>query len=114
VIDGTDVFLCYSWTDKRRADELRNALIAAGLTVFQDEPGMRDYDHISERIDAALRSARVLVVLYTPLLPTSEYCRQEMHFALRRSYRLQRSRARVLAVVQSMDIAYVRPERLKH
>ncbi|GAB3967026.1 toll/interleukin-1 receptor domain-containing protein [Plantactinospora veratri] len=112
--DGTDVFLCYSWVDKRRADELRDALIDAGLTVFQDESGMRDYDHISGRIDTALRCTRVLVVLYTPSLPTSEYCRQEMHFALLRSYRLHRSRARVLAVVQGMDIASVRPGRLKH
>jgi len=89
VYHHTDVFLCYSWVDKLRADELRDALIGAGLTVFQDEPGMRDYDLISERIDAALRSARVLVVLYTPSLPTSEYCRQEIHFALLRSYRPQ-------------------------
>ena len=112
--DGTDAFLCYSWADKRRADELHGALTGAGLTVFQDEAGMRDYDHISGRIDAALRSTRVLVVLYTPSLPASEHCRQEMHFALLRSYRLHRSRARVLAVVQGMDIADVRPGRLKH
>jgi len=114
VYHHTDVFLCYSWVDKLRADELRDALIGAGLTVFQDEPGMRDYDLISERIDAALRSARVLVVLYTPSLPTSEYCRQEIHFALLRSYRLHRGRDRVLAVVQGMEIADVRPGRLKH
>lgn len=112
--DGTDVFLCYSWVDKRRADELYDALTEAGLTVFQDEPGLQDYDHISEGVDAALRSARVVVVLYTPSLPASEYCRQEMHFALLRSYRLHRSRARVLAVIQGMDIADVRPERLHH
>jgi hypothetical protein len=37
-----------------------------------------------------------------------------MHFALLRSYRLHRSRARVLTVVQGMDIADVRPGRLKH
>jgi tetratricopeptide (TPR) repeat protein len=112
--DETDVFLCYSWVDKHRADELRDVLIDTGLAVFQDEFGMRDYDHISERIDAALRSTRVLVVLYTPSLPTSEYCRQEMHFALLRSYLLHRSRTRVLAVVQGMDIEGVRPGRLKH
>jgi tetratricopeptide (TPR) repeat protein len=109
-----DVFLCYSWADKHRADELRRVLVDAGLTVFQDEFGMRNYDHISEHIDAALRSALVLVVLYTPSLPASEYCRQEIHFALLRSYRLHRSRARVLAVVQGVDIAAVRPARLKH
>jgi hypothetical protein len=109
-----DAFLCYSWVDKRRADELRAALVDAGLTVFQDDVGMRDYDHISGRIDAALRSTRVLVALYTPSFPTSEYCRQEMHVALLRSYRLHRSRARVLAVVQGMDIGDVRPARLKH
>ena len=74
---------------------------------------MRDFDHIPERIDAALRSARVLLVLYTPSLPSSEYCRQEMHFALLRSHYLHRRRGRVLAVVQGVDIADVRPGRLK-
>ena len=114
VTGESDAFLCYSWTDKSRADQLRKALTDAGLAVFQDEFGMRDYDHITERIDAALRSTRVLVALYTPSFPTSEYCRQEMHFALLRSYRLHRSRARVLAVVQGIDIGDVRPARLKH
>ncbi|GIM95511.1 hypothetical protein Ato02nite_073040 [Paractinoplanes toevensis] len=110
----TDVFLCYSWANKIRADALRDALTAAGLSVFQDESGMRDYDYLTERIDAALRATRALVVLCTPALLSSEYCRQEMHFALLRSYRLHRSRARVLTVLQGMEIADVRPERLKH
>jgi tetratricopeptide (TPR) repeat protein len=109
-----DVFLCYAWEDKHRADDLYHALVVAGLTVFQDERGMRDFDHIPERIDAALRSARVLLVFYTPSLPASEYCRQEMHFALLRSHHLHRRRTRVLAVVQGVDIADVRPGRLKH
>lgn len=109
-----DVFLCYAWKDKQQADDLYSALVAAGLTVFQDERGMRDFDHIPERIDAALRSARVLLVLYTPSLPSSEYCRQEMHFALLRSHYLHRRRSRVLAVVRGVDIADVRPGRLKH
>jgi hypothetical protein len=33
-------------TDKRWLDELRDALIAAGLAVFQDEPGMGDYGQL--------------------------------------------------------------------
>jgi TIR domain len=122
VVDGVfasaaerpDVFLCYAWEDKQQADALRLALEAVGLVVFQDEPGMRDFDYIPERIDAALRDSRVLIALYTPAFPASEYCRQELHFALLRSYYLHRRRTRVLAVVQRVDIAEVRPGRLKY
>ncbi len=112
--EENDVFLCYAWEDKQRADDLYGALVAAGLTVFQDERGMRDFYHIPERIDVALRSTGVLLVLYTPSLPSSEYCRQEMHFALLRSHYLHRRRIRVLAVLQGVEIADVRPSRLKH
>jgi tetratricopeptide (TPR) repeat protein len=111
--DGYDVFLCYAWEDKPQADALRAALTVAGLRVFQDDDGMRDYDYIPERIDTALRTSRALLALYTPAFPASEYCRQELHFALLRSYHLHRSRTRALAVVQHLDIEQVRPDRLK-
>jgi tetratricopeptide (TPR) repeat protein len=108
-----DVFLCYVWEDKTPADALRAALERAGLRVFQDDHGMRDYDYIPARIDAALRACLVLVALYTPAFPPSEYCRQELHFALFRSHYLNRRRTRVMAVVRDVDFAEVRPSRLK-
>jgi TIR domain len=95
-----DVFLCYVWEDKTQADALRTALERAGLRVFQDDHGMRDYDYIPARIDAALRDRLVLVALYTPAFPPSEYY-------------LNRRRTRVMAVVRDVDFAEVRPARLK-
>ncbi|MEW1719756.1 toll/interleukin-1 receptor domain-containing protein [Streptomyces sp. NPDC093109] len=112
--DGHDAFLCYAWEDKAQADALRAALTGFGLRVFQDHDGMRDYDCIPDRIDAALRGSHVLLALYSPAFLASEYCRQELHFALLSSYHLHRSRARVLALSQHLDIEEVRPERLKH
>jgi hypothetical protein len=113
VSEGFDVFLCYAWEDKRQADALRAALERAGLRVFQDESGMRDYDYIPAMIESALRRSRVLVALYTPAFPSSEYCRQELHFALVRSYALDRGRAGVMAVVRGVDFDDVRPARLR-
>ncbi|MFE2070599.1 tetratricopeptide repeat protein [Streptomyces sp. NPDC059467] len=114
VPDDHDVFLCYAWEDKAEADALHTALTEVGLRVFQDHAGMRDYDCIPDRIDAALRGSQVLLALYTPAFLASEYCRQELHFALLSSFRLHRSRARVLALAQHLDIEQIRPERLKH
>ncbi|MEU6198633.1 toll/interleukin-1 receptor domain-containing protein [Streptomyces sp. NPDC047061] len=112
--EGHDVFLCYAWEDKVQADALRTALTVLGLRVFQDHDGMRDYDCIPDRIDAALRGSHVLLALYSPAFLASEYCRQELHFALLSSYHLHRSRARVLALSQHLDIEQIRPTRLKH
>jgi tetratricopeptide (TPR) repeat protein len=108
-----EVFLCYAWEDKRQADALREALEDSGLTVFQDDIGMRDFDVIDARIDEALRQALVLVVLYTPAFPTSTYSRMELHLSLLRSRALDGRRARVLAVVRGVDFDAVRPGRLK-
>jgi hypothetical protein len=107
-----EVFLCYAWEDKSLADALRGAMESAGLTVFQDDAGIRDFDVIDERIDDALKSCLVLVALYTPAFPASPYCRRELHLALLRSKALDRRRARVLAVVRGVDVAAVRPSRL--
>jgi hypothetical protein len=65
-----EVFLCYAWEDKSLADALRAAMESAGLTVFQDDAGMRDFDAIDERIGDALKSCLVLA-LYTPAFPPS-------------------------------------------
>jgi tetratricopeptide (TPR) repeat protein len=108
-----DVFLCYAWEDKKQADALREAMQQAGLLVFQDDVGMRDFDLITERIDDALRACLVLVTLYTPAFPASEYCRQELHVSLLRSRALDRRRTRVLAVIRDVDFANVRPSQLK-
>src|SRR5215218_11134646 len=77
-----EVFLCYAWEDKQQADALRKAMETAGLSVFQDDAGMRDFDVIDARIDEALRRCLVLVALYTPAFPASPYCRKELHLSL--------------------------------
>lgn len=113
-MSGYDVFVCYVWEDKERADALVDALGRAGLRVFQDEKEVSDFHYLGGEIDEALRRSRTLLALYTPSFWASEYCRYELHFALRHAYALGRNRARVLAVVQAMEIADVRPGRLKN
>ncbi|SFJ97882.1 Tetratricopeptide repeat-containing protein [Amycolatopsis sacchari] len=108
-----DVFLCYVWEARPTAVLLQRALEERGLAVFRDETGMRDHDHIETRIDAALRASRTLVALTTPPFLTSEYCRQELHFALSRAHRLGPGRARVLSVLSEVPPADVRPQPLK-
>jgi len=55
-----DVFLCYAWEDKQRADDLYDALVAAGLTVIDDaaeglEIGLGPGDPATRAADAIRR-----------------------------------------------------------
>ncbi|MEM8926025.1 MAG: toll/interleukin-1 receptor domain-containing protein [Actinomycetota bacterium] len=108
-----DIFLCYAWEDKWRADPLRAALEQEGMHVFQDVGAMVDFDHIGDRVDAGLRGSRTLLVLYSQAMLESTYCRQELHVSLLRAERLGSERARVLAVVPEGRFDEVQPRRLK-
>ncbi|TCO55822.1 tetratricopeptide repeat protein [Actinocrispum wychmicini] len=108
-----DVFLCYVWEDKAEADALRAELEALHLNVFQDTK-MRVYDFIDGEINEALRHSRTLVMLHSPSFHNSEYCWQELHYALLRSYRLGLDRTRVMAVVKAGRMRAVRPDMVKN
>ncbi|MET7488531.1 tetratricopeptide repeat protein [Streptomyces sp. NPDC005538] len=107
-----DVFICYAWDDsKELADELHQALTEVGLNVFQDEPSMADWDEMAPEIRAALLSSRTLLPLVSPGFPRSSHCRQEVHLALDRAFRLGRT-DRVMAVTSGVRPDDIRPSEL--
>jgi tetratricopeptide (TPR) repeat protein len=107
-----DVFLCYAWENKDKADSLHKAMKVAGLRVFQDSE-MPVFDHIDTRIDGVLRGTRMLVALQTEDFHRSAYCWQELHFALLRSRSLGEPQTRVLAIPATGRVADVRPRMLR-
>lgn len=107
-----DVFFSYAWEDLAQATEIVEELRGLGLEVFQDFSQMRDYDDITEEIEAALRGSRSLVALYTPDFLPSAYCRLELYTALTRGYQLDRGTPRVFPLVRGMEFEEVRPRHL--
>jgi tetratricopeptide (TPR) repeat protein len=111
VIPSYDVFLCYSWADAEAADALHDALLAAGLSVFQDKVEGELYVPLGDSITRALSRSRTLVALMSPRLQDSPHCREELHLALSAAARLG-DESRVMAVVLDMSPDEVWPPEL--
>ncbi|MEU8816705.1 TIR domain-containing protein [Actinoplanes sp. NPDC048796] len=106
-----DVFLCYSWADGEAAGALHDALVDAGLSVFQDRVEGELYVPLGESVVEALNRSRTLVALMSPRLQDSPHCREELHLALSAAARLG-DEARVMAVVLDMSPDDVWPPEL--
>jgi TIR domain len=71
-----DIFLSYSSKDRERAALLAQALTLAGLTVFWDRKipaGMNYHEYLENQ----LKSARLVVVIWTPSAVASDWVRLE-------------------------------------
>ena len=78
----TDVFLSYNRTDQEQAKRFAEGLQAHGLVVWWDV-GLKageDYDEVTE---AALRSAKIVLVLWSPASVKSRWVRAEALLAQR-------------------------------
>ncbi|MFI1484199.1 tetratricopeptide repeat protein [Streptomyces sp. NPDC020747] len=112
-----DVFFCYSWKDKARADQLVELLAAEQvdgrpLRVFQDHRALEDYDQISASVQEGLRRSRCLVVLFSERTLRSHYCRAELRYALSAARRLGGTAQRVMPILHRTEYEDVRPQTL--
>jgi len=74
--NGTSVFLSYAREDRAKAQELVSALDAQKLTVWWD--GLVEGGHeFADKIEQALSSADVVVVLWSPASIHSHWVRDE-------------------------------------
>ncbi|KUO11277.1 tetratricopeptide repeat protein [Streptomyces sp. DSM 15324] len=116
-VEDFDVFFCYSWKDKSRADALvrlltEQSLDGRPLRVFQDHRALEDYDTISESVQEGLRRSRCLVVLYSEKTLKSYYCRGELRYALSAAQHLDGSTERVMPILHHTRYEDVRPQAL--
>ena len=78
------VFLSYAQADKDIADRVADALRRAGLRVWFDAWELAQGDSIADRIDQAVRSSDLLVVLLSPRSVESKWVQTELSAALAR------------------------------
>jgi hypothetical protein len=76
------VFLSYSHEDQPIAQELARELEERGAAVWFDEQMLTLGDDVSERINAAIRSSDVFLVLVSPAAGRSAWVRRELEVAL--------------------------------
>ncbi len=76
----TEVFLSYSHQDRDIARRYADALEAAGLSVWWDDH-LRSGEAFDEKIEAALRAAKAVVVLWSKTSVASRWVRAEATLA---------------------------------
>ena len=76
----TDVFISYSHQDRDVARRFADALEAAGLKVWWDDH-LRSGEAFDEKIEAALRAAKAVVVLWSKTSVASRWVRAEATLA---------------------------------
>jgi TIR domain len=64
------------------AMQLQRELQRHGVSAFLDETSLRLGDAAPAEMEATLRSACVVVVILTPAFAASEFCMEELHWAL--------------------------------
>jgi TIR domain len=80
-VTGTaDVFISYSHQDREVARRYADALSAVGLSVWWDDH-LRSGEAFDERIEAALRAAKAVVVLWSKTSVASRWVRAEATLA---------------------------------
>jgi hypothetical protein len=77
-----EVFLCYSSQDKISAQNLREALTQAGISVWQDQDRIEAGAFFSIQIEQAIRRSHAVIVLVTQAARESKWVRNEILFAL--------------------------------
>ncbi|OXM70612.1 tetratricopeptide repeat protein [Amycolatopsis vastitatis] len=108
-----DVFLSFTWSDIDEVLKLERALQAAGLRVFRDSEGIREFEGITGGLDAALTSSTVLLAYYSRRFPTRYACQWELTFAFLAAQAAGDPRRRVLVVNPESDGNHIAPVELQ-
>ncbi len=77
-----DIFLSYRSTDKKAAENLRNALEARGIRVWLDKDQIRPGDLFAEALETGLATSRAVGLLLTPDSLSSNWVKNEYYRAL--------------------------------
>ncbi|MEQ9354013.1 TIR domain-containing protein [Coleofasciculus chthonoplastes] len=78
----TQVFLAYAEADKGVMQQIRNRLWREGFTVWTNQTDIQTGEVFQEAIHRGIEAADNLVYLLSPDSVTSEYCQQEVDYAL--------------------------------
>ncbi|MGP1371939.1 MAG: TIR domain-containing protein [Almyronema sp.] len=80
--DGmTQVFLSYGEADRAIAEQVRKALLRAGLTVWIDKADIKTAEDFQKAICRGIEKADNVIYLLSPASLKSTYCQQELAYA---------------------------------
>ena len=100
-----DIFLTYATADEKRAEQIRDALEAKGLSCFMSSKELSGGDNFSEVIRDALTTSREVCLLFSPNSAKSEWVLTEWGAAWA-------FKKRIVPILYRIDVVSL-PERLK-
>ena len=103
------VFLSYAQGDNVIARQIVEALKKAGLKVWFDEWALRAGDSIAQRIDQAVETSDLFIVLLSPRSVKSKWVQKELNAALSRELTL---RAVTVILIEDCEIPSLLANRL--
>jgi TIR domain len=69
-----DVFVSYTWVDRKGVEPLAQALRDRGLRIFIDDPEIDDFARITTSIAQGLAQSKTLLAYYSATYPTRRAC----------------------------------------
>jgi tetratricopeptide (TPR) repeat protein len=110
---GFDVFVSYAHADAGEVAPLVQALRGQGLSVWQDEDELADFESIDRSIREGLANSKALVAYYSATYPSRRACQWELTAAFLAGQRSGDPRERVLVVNPEPRADHIYPVELQ-
>ncbi|MGF7178102.1 tetratricopeptide repeat protein [Azospirillum doebereinerae] len=108
-----DVFISYPQLDKAAVHPLRDALEAAGLSVWIDVARIEDGASITRNIVLGMGESRMVLAWYSPAYAASRACQWELTAAFLTGQREGDETRRLMVVNSEPSPAHIQPEALR-
>jgi tetratricopeptide (TPR) repeat protein len=108
-----DIFFSHAWADGARPQEIRDALVSAGLRVWFDANEIKDFESITNAVTAGLAKSKVLLAYYSKTYPLRRACQWELTAAFLAAQREGDPRRRVLILNPEDGTGHIHPIELR-
>ncbi len=100
----TQVFLAFAESNKQIVEKIRKSLIREGITVWSYQTDIQTGKDFQSEINQGIVGADNLIYLLSPAAIKSEYCQQELLYALSLNKRI------ISMIIEPIDLAQSPPE----
>jgi hypothetical protein len=104
-----DIFFSHAWADGARPQEIRDALVSAGLRVWFDANEIKDFESITNAVTTGLAKSKVLLAYYSKIYPLRRACQWELTTAFLAAQREGDPRRRVLILNPEDGTGHIHP-----
>ena len=99
----TQVFLSHAEVDKAVTEKIRQTLMRESITVWTSQTDIKTGTQFQEEINRGIEAADNLVYLISPDLLQSQYCQQELDYALAHKKRI------IPLLIEKTDLKQISP-----